>query len=354
MAQNLGSKISKSDGVEENLMKNRYNDIIIKDNRKIGAITILLLIILAKITGIIVGVLLNISNEIISYLLDIFLTAVFFLVAHYKFPIAKIEGISNIEELKIKRELRKALKKNEFIIHYQPQVDIETKKIIRCEALLRWNHPKMGIIPPQDFIPLAEKTGLIIPIGKWVLREASKQLKKWHKIGFNELKLSVNISACQFQDPYLAETISDILNDIGLDPKFLELEITESNIMQNTELATETIKKLKSMGIKIAIDDFGAGFSSLSYIRKFFADIVKIDKSFVWNVTHNSSDAALTAAIIHMANILNISVVAEGVETKEQLDFLYSNGCKQIQGYIISPPIAPSAFEQLLSQEILA
>lgn len=337
----------------EDLMKDKYNCTINKGNKKIGAVVILLLIILAKVTGTIVGNLLDISNRIILYLLDIFFTAIFLIVAHFKLPKTKMEAISNIKELKIRRDLKKALKKDEFIIHYQPQVDIETKKIIRCEALLRWNHPKMGIIPPMDFIPLAEKTGLIIPIGKWVIKNASKQLKEWHKIGFDDLKLSVNISACQFQDPFLAEAISDILKASGLEPKFLELEITENNIMQNTELAIETIKKLKNMGIKIAIDDFGAGFSSLSYIRKFFADIVKIDKSFVWNVTHSSSDAALTAAIIHMANVLNISVVAEGVETEEQLDFLYSNGCKQIQGYLISPPVTPGTFEQLLSREIL-
>lgn len=338
--------------MEEDLMEYKPNSAIIKNDDKISTINILMLATLAKIASIIVRAFFKTSNRFILFLLDVFITAVFFLIAYFKNPIIKVENIFNVKELKLKRELKKALKKEEFTIYYQPQVDVETNKIIRCEALLRWKHPKKGIIPPMDFIPLAEKTGLIIPIGEWVLKNASKQLKEWHNMGFNELKLSVNISTCQFQDPNLAEKILDILDANGLDPKFLDLEITENSVMQNTELAIETIKKLKNTGIKIAIDDFGSGYSSLNYIRKFFADIIKIDKSFVWNVTRNPSDATLTTAIINMANALNIAVVAEGVENEEQLDFLYSNGCKQIQGYLISPPVAPKTFEQLLSRGI--
>jgi EAL domain-containing protein (putative c-di-GMP-specific phosphodiesterase class I) len=333
-------------------MKSTDKGIIDKNVRIRWVITILLLITIGKGIGAAIGAFLDISNQIVLFFLEIFCTVIILAFICFRYSVYDIENVTNIKALLIKNSLKKALEREEFIIYYQPQVDIETKQIIKCEALLRWNHPKMGIVPPKDFIPIAEKTGLIVSIGEWVLREASKQLKIWHSMGFKDLRLSVNISARQFQEPNLVDTISDILDSTGLEHNFLELEITENSAMQDIKLAMKTVKQLKTMGIKIAIDDFGTGFSSLNYIREFLADILKIDKSFVWNVTRDINDAALTAAIIQMAKTLNMGVVAEGVETKEQLDFLYSKGCKQIQGYLISPPVEPQAFVQLLSQGI--
>jgi len=328
-----------------------YNGAASRADKIKGIITILLLVTAGKVAGLMFSVIFNVSNCFVLCVIDIFFIVLYLLV-YFSLLSIDIENMTSVKAFIMKNELKRALERGEFVIYYQPQVDIEAKRIIGCEALLRWNHPRLGMIAPADFIPLAERTGLIIPIGKWVLKEASKQLKTWHNMGFKELKLSVNISACQFQESDLAETIQAILNAVDLEPNFLELEITENSIMLDTKLAMETVRRLKEIGIKIAIDDFGTGFSSLSYIRQFLADILKIDKSFVWNVTSNSYDAVMITAIIRMANTLRMRVVAEGVETKEQLDFLYSNGCKQIQGYLISPPVKPQEFEKLLMQGI--
>lgn len=260
------------------------------------------------------------------------------------------EGMNEkvIKRLEVESSLRKALEKDEFILHYQPQLDSTTEKIVGCEALIRWNRPGLGLVYPGDFIPLAEETGLIVPIGEWVFIEACSQLKKWHNDGKKDLKMAVNISAQQFEQQDLVELVEKTLEETGIDPKFLEIEITESIIMKSTERTASIFSKLKRMGIKISIDDFGTGFSSLGYLQKFSSDILKIDRSFIQNIPENSRDQAIVTAIINMAHILGLVVIAEGVETEEQLSFLKSVNCDEIQGYYISRPVSSNELENML------
>ena len=252
------------------------------------------------------------------------------------------------ERLDMERSLRKAIDKNEFVLFYQPKVDIKTGKISGSEALIRWIHPKEGLIPPFKFIPLAEETGLIVPIGEWVLKTALEQNKKWINIGYADLTVAVNISVKQFQQNNFIDIIEDILKETEYNPELLELEITESILMQDTNRNIEILNKLKKMGIKISLDDFGTGYTSLSYIRKFAANILKIDKIFIDEITNNETDTAITIAIMNMANSLNLKVVAEGVETKEQLNFLRNQNCNEIQGYYFSRPVPSIEFEKML------
>jgi diguanylate cyclase (GGDEF)-like protein len=254
-----------------------------------------------------------------------------------------------LKKLEIEKNLRKALEKNEFLLHYQPQIDFVKNRIVACEALIRWNNGTNGLVPPGDFIPLAEETGLIIPIGEWVLKTACLQLKKWHNEGHNELRMAVNISAQQFEQKDLAEIVEKILLETQVDPRYLELELTESAIMKSIERAAEIMQRLKSKGIRISIDDFGTGFSSLGYLQKFSADILKIDRSFIKNIPDCANDEAIVTAIINMAHLLGLSVIAEGVEREEQLNFLKSRSCDAIQGYLISKPVPHSEFKQLIS-----
>ncbi|SHH82435.1 bifunctional diguanylate cyclase/phosphodiesterase [Clostridium grantii] len=252
------------------------------------------------------------------------------------------------ERLDMERSLRKAIDKNEFVLFYQPKVDIKTGKISGSEALIRWIHPKEGIIAPFKFIPLAEETGLIVPIGEWVLKTALEQNKKWINAGYADLTVAVNISVKQFQQNNFIDIIEDILKETEYNPELLELEITESILMQDTNRNIEILNKLKKMGIKISLDDFGTGYTSLSYIRKFAANILKIDKIFIDEITNNETDTAITIAIMNMANSLNLKVVAEGVETKEQLNFLRNQNCNEIQGYYFSRPVPSIEFEKML------
>lgn len=234
--------------------------------------------------------------------------------------------------------LRKALERNEFKVYYQPQVDVNTGHVIGAEALLRWHHPEWGQISPVDFIPLAEETGLIIPIGEWVLNEACRQNKEWQNLGYPHLRMAVNISSRQFKQSNLIEIVSKALQDSGLEPQYLELELTES-IIQDSKYAIETMHKLKTMGIFLSIDDFGTGYSSLSYLKLFPIDSLKIDQSFTRNMFENTKDAALIHTIITMAHNLDLKVIAEGVETEEQLQFLLQRHCNEAQGYLFSRPI---------------
>ncbi|MBO8155488.1 MAG: EAL domain-containing protein [Bacillaceae bacterium] len=244
------------------------------------------------------------------------------------------------EMLKMETELRKAIREKQFEIHYQPQLDIQTEKLIGFEALLRWNHPEKGNVPPGVFIPLAEKTGLIIELGDWVLRETCRQNKKWQEQGFPPVKVSVNLSAKQFLQKNLVQRISEILEDTGLAPEYLELEITESMAVSNEEFIMDTLKGLRNLGVHVSIDDFGTGYSSLKYLSQFPVSKLKIDRLFISE--NKKQNQAIVKSIIHMSHSLDMKVIAEGVETKEQLDFLKNQMCDEIQGYYFSKPVHPN------------
>ncbi|MFO1258317.1 MAG: EAL domain-containing protein [Gammaproteobacteria bacterium] len=253
-----------------------------------------------------------------------------------------------LERQKLEHSLRRALENNELMVCYQPKVEIRTHKIVGVEALIRWFHPKLGLICPDKFIPLAEETGLVVSIGLWVLKMACLQNKAWHAQGFPDMKVSVNLSAYQFRGGDLAEDIAKILWETELEPSGLDLELTESVLMENPERCILMLSVLKTMGISLTVDDFGTGYSSLNYLRRFQIDGLKIDKSFVNNVCHNAEDAAIIKAILSMSKGLQLKTVAEGVETKDQLDFLLENGCDEIQGYYFSQPLAVDDLTALL------
>ena len=257
-----------------------------------------------------------------------------------------------LERLVIEADLRHALERDEFALHYQPQLDLASGQLFGMEALLRWNHPVHGTIAPSRFIGLAEEMGLIIPIGAWVLRQACVQTKAWQLAGLGELRVAVNLSARQFTQKGLAQSIAATLEETGLDARYLELELTESMVMNDVESAVTILRELKELGVKIAIDDFGTGYSSLSYLRRFPIDVLKIDQSFVHDITRAEEDAAIVGAIISLAHSLRLQVIAEGVETNEQLEFLRENGCDQVQGYLFSRPVPAPQFEELLGADL--
>ncbi len=243
------------------------------------------------------------------------------------------------KRLQLGNALRRALEREEFLLHYQPQVDMESGGIVGVEALVRWRHPGLGVVSPAEFIPLAEETGLILPIGDWVLRQACHQTRKWHDAGFQPVRISVNLSNRQFNQEGLADSIMEVLRETRLEPQHLALELTESGFMHNEEGAIGTLRTLKEMGVHVSIDDFGTGYSSLRYLKRFPIDELKIDRSFVRDVTSDHDDAAIVGAIIAMGNSLRLRVVAEGVETPEQMNFLRERGCTVMQGYYLSRPL---------------
>jgi diguanylate cyclase (GGDEF)-like protein/PAS domain S-box-containing protein len=255
-----------------------------------------------------------------------------------------------LDRLSIENDLRHALDRDEFTIHYQPQVNLCSGCIVGMEALIRWNHPVHGLIPPARFIGLAEEMGLIIPIGAWVIRTACIQTKAWQQAGLGDLRIAVNLSPRQFTQKALVQSIADVLHATGLDPRFLELELTESMVMSDVDNAIAILRNLKGLGIHISIDDFGTGYSSLSYLKRFPIDVLKIDQSFVNDLTVDADDAAIVVSIISLAHSLRLQVIAEGVETAEQLAFLRAHGCDQVQGYYFSRPIEPDAFERMLRE----
>jgi len=249
------------------------------------------------------------------------------------------------ERLAMENSLRRALERNEFQLYYQPQIDAKTGLIAGVEALLRWKHPDLGLVYPSEFIGLAEETGLIVPIGTWVLRTACEQNKAWQKSGFPPITVAVNLSGRQFQDHALMETISTILHDTHLDPRWLEVEITESIAMQNADYTHVILRDLKARDIQVSVDDFGTGYSSLSYLKKFPIDTLKIDQSFVRDLSSDPNDAAIANAVIVLAHSLHLNVVAEGVETKEQEEFLREHQCDRLQGYLFSEPVPADQIE---------
>lgn len=253
-----------------------------------------------------------------------------------------------LERLALENMLRRALENEELVLFYQPLIEASTKQVVGLEALIRWQHPELGLLSPAHFINAAELSGLIVPIGAWVLSTACKQLKLWHKRIDSNLRVSVNLSARQFQQTNLVDEVTKVLDETGLPPEALELEVTESNAMQNAENTIYTLRELKALRVGIAMDDFGTGYSSLSYLKRFPIDTLKLDRSFVRDVASDPSDAAIVSAVILMAHSLKLRVVAEGVETEEQLAFLQKQNCDVIQGYLFSPPLPVEKLEPFL------
>jgi diguanylate cyclase (GGDEF)-like protein/PAS domain S-box-containing protein len=263
---------------------------------------------------------------------------------------------SALKQLVLESNMRPGLERREFFVAYQPQVDINDFRLVGMEALARWNHPTLGILLPTEFIPIAEDSGLIIAIGDGVMRDACRQNKKWQDAGLEPMRLSVNFSARQFQQPTFIPTVVDVLKETGLEPAWLELELTEGSIMKDPEQAIEKLRELRSMGIKIAIDDFGTGYSSLSYLKRFPIDTLKIDKSFVQDLCTDPDDASIVKAIVTLGHAMDLKVVAEGVETQEQLEYLTLLGCDILQGFLFSEPLTSLDFFELLvaQSEVLA
>ncbi|WP_417696139.1 putative bifunctional diguanylate cyclase/phosphodiesterase [Pseudomonas sp.] len=250
----------------------------------------------------------------------------------------------------IESGLRLALQRREFVLHYQPKIDLRSGKVVGAEALVRWNRPDIGLIYPSDFIPVAEDSGLIVPLSQWVLQEACQQACRWQADGMRPLYLSVNVSTIDFRQRGFVEGIARTLKETGLDPTQLELEITESVLMQNVDTTVAILKAVKRLGIRLAIDDFGTGYSSLSYLQKFPVDVLKIDQSFVGDLSIDSNDAKLVSTIISLGKSLNLHIIAEGVETLEQLEFLKAHQCEEAQGYYFSKAVEPQAFALWMSE----
>ena len=255
------------------------------------------------------------------------------------------------ERLSLESSLRLAIQRNEFVLHYQPQIDLQGGRIVGVEALLRWHSPGMEPVPPAVFVPVLESSGMIGEVGEWVLREACRQNRAWQSQGLPKMPVAVNLSAIQFNRRNMADMIAGILSDTGLDAPYLELEFTESAVMRDTRDIGNTIRRLGELGVRLALDDFGTGYSSLSYLRRFHLDKIKIDQSFVRDLSLDPDDAAITVAIIGMAQNLKVAVVAEGVETREQGEFLRNHGCDAMQGFYFSKPLTAEAFAALLRSD---
>ncbi len=256
----------------------------------------------------------------------------------------------SLHRLNMEINLRKALERGEFRVFYQPIVNLKNGTVFGMESLVRWIHPEWGMISPGEFIPLAEETGLIVPIGNWVLKQACMQNKEWQRQGYAPLVVSVNISAIQFHQLNFVQIVMDALDESGLSPDLLCLEITENIAMNNVPYILDTMQKLKLLGVRISIDDFGTGYSSLSYLKRFRVHTLKIDQSFIRDVTSDEDNAAIVTALIAMSHRLKIKSLAEGVETQDQLEFLISQGCDEIQGYVFSKPMPASEFEYMIKE----
>jgi len=257
----------------------------------------------------------------------------------------------SLERLAFESSLRRALAGQQFRVHYQPKVDCRTRQVTGVEALLRWNHPDLGPVPPSKFIPVAEENGLIVDIGRWVLKTACQQQVSWCDMGLPPVRMAVNLSARQFYDEVLLSDVRSILAETGVDPAFLELEITESMLMRDVDKATEALWAFKNLGIRLSLDDFGTGYSSLSNLKRFPIDTIKVDRSFVRELPSNEEDKAITDAVIAMGKTLNMTVVAEGVETREQMEFLTDHACDEMQGFYFSKAVPAKAISDLLAAQ---
>jgi len=261
-------------------------------------------------------------------------------------------NIRAVERQSLEGSLSRALERHEFVLHYQPKINLEKGAITGAEALIRWLHLDRGLIPPAQFVPIAEDTGLLLPIGQWVLHEACRQARAWLDAGLRPVPVAVNISAVEFRDKGFLEGVRAILKDTRLEPRYLELELTESVLMQHAESTASVLQALKAMGVQLAVDDFGTGYSSLSYLRRFPIDTLKVDRSFVRQITADADDAIIASAVISMGKSLKLRVVAEGVETREQLAFLQDQRCDEGQGYYFSRPVVAEQFAKLLGSGI--
>jgi EAL domain-containing protein (putative c-di-GMP-specific phosphodiesterase class I) len=266
---------------------------------------------------------------------------------HYQFYTPHLSEEAELF-LKLETLLHQALEKQEFSLHYQPQVKISTGEVSGIETLLRWHHPRLGAIAPSKFLPLAEKTDLIITIGKWVLNNACQQALSWQKEGFKPVPIGVNLSNCEFAQPNLVESIARTLEKTGLDPQWLELEITEKTLRQNLHSARQIFQDLQSLGVRIALDDFGTGYSALGYLKQFSFRTLKLDQIFIRDLRGSSQEKAIISAAIALGMGFNFRIVAEGVETQEQVNFLHSLGCEEAQGYHYSRPLNAEATRQFL------
>jgi predicted signal transduction protein with EAL and GGDEF domain len=256
------------------------------------------------------------------------------------------------DELGMVMALRRAVENNELVLYYQPQIEISSGRPVGVEAVVRWAHPEFGLIQPLHFVRIAEETGLIVPIGEWVLKTACAEVKSWQQSGFSDIGVAVNLSARQFRDSRLVTQIATTLGATGLSPHSLEIEITESVIMGQTDHTIDVLKRLVDLGVRVAIDDFGTGYSSLAYLKRFPVHKVKIDRAFVRDIHENRDDAAIVEAIVTMARTLGLGVVAEGVETREQLEYLAALGCHEYQGYYFSRPLPAAELVALLRATI--
>ena len=261
-------------------------------------------------------------------------------------------NITTLERLDLENKLRRALDKKEFVLYYQPQLDTKTRKITGVEALVRWKHPEKGTMLPMRFIPAAEETGLIIPIGEWILRTACKQNKVWQLAGLPPVRVTVNISSVQFSQKSFVKMVDRVLRESGLDPRYLELELTETILMQTTDTAVTTLKELKSLGVRLSIDDFGTGYCSLNYLKSFPIDTLKIDQSFIRDLNVNQEDKAIIHAIIALGHSLNLHVIAEGVETVQQFEYLSEKDSDAVQGFLFSKPLPNDQFREFFDKSV--
>jgi EAL domain-containing protein (putative c-di-GMP-specific phosphodiesterase class I) len=262
-------------------------------------------------------------------------------------------NVRAVERQSVEDGLRHALERQEFVLHYQPKMNLATSGIAGAEALIRWRHPQRGLVGPGQFIPIAEECGFIVPIGRWVLREACSQARAWQDAGLPPVRIAINISAVELRDKHFVAGVRAALTETGLDPWYLELELTETFLMQDPKSTAAVLHALKDMGVPLALDDFGTGYSSLSHLKRFPIDTLKIDKSFVRGLTIHVDDASIVNAVISMGKSLNMGVVAEGVETREQLAFLKEHGCPEGQGFYFSQPVAAGEFSPLLRRNIM-
>jgi diguanylate cyclase (GGDEF)-like protein len=261
-------------------------------------------------------------------------------------------NLKAVERQSLESSLRRALEREEFLLHYQPKVNLDTGEITGVEALVRWQQPDRGLVPPSQFVPIAEDCGLILQIGRWVLREACRQARSWQDAGLPPLPIAVNVSAVEFRDKGFVQGVRTILAETGLEARYLELELTEGVLMDDAESTASVLQELKMMGIHLAVDDFGTGYSSLSYLRQFPIDVLKIDQSFVSQITTDPDDSTIVSAIINMGKSLKHLVVAEGIETQLQRAYLQTQQCAQGQGYLFSRPLAAAQFAELLQSGI--